>query len=764
MSGDHHPQAPVDSAEVAQYEGTASEERSRFNRSTDLDRRLDQAWERKEADYAHALTHRTNPSRLNDKGTPVYDPPEWTVEHMAGGVFGETPSFDVRDIPDASARDAITRFYTLVGAGRFFDYRDPASGSTEEEREAVDAFVASVLDTCEQLTESQRQAMIDWGHWTSALRFGNEMKDAVNVSAQQALNTVFFLAGLPIASEAHTLRLQKIKGLMSDQELFAAYQAAIPEAESTATEAIEALKWEGILDEYGQPRTEPLPDRTTQRRDGEPYHPEVHAEWTNWRPGADDWGTMPEPTPPLFKSGYFGGTLWLCPPGEMHPKQEPETRFDPFNPKLISDYVGECDQHIPITEDSMGLEIGLQVSGVALRYDERSAALQYTDRDPRGIFWEEMDDRSEGSLWDDIARLCCFERGDAAIPARFRGQARSDSRNALQFRNSCDAFVADYLDKLPLWDGQPRVDGLLETIFDLETTSQDEIIMAQLAGRSILLGAVLRTAEPGAKLDEIAVLIGPQGCGKSLFCAALVPGFRRSEWFSDELVLRTSGQHRDQAQALMGRVIVECAEMAGMSRADMDGLKAFLARQVDRVRLPYDRLITNLPRRCVIIGTSNDDQVLPNDPTGLRRFLPVRIAGIGPRNVLDVLEQERDQLWAEARHRVENNNERPILDNETREVQRRLTEMYRRADEIVEELVGEYAEANPYKVSLHEVVSHVADKTENLRLQGLEGRVKYALRKLGYSAGGRERTGDSRQRFWTRALPSPTSSRPKDEF
>jgi predicted P-loop ATPase len=56
---------------------------------------------------------------------------------------------------------------------------------------------------------------------------------------------------------------------------------------------------------------------------------------------------------------------------------------------------------------------------------------------------------------------------------------------------------------------------------------------------------------------------------------------------------------------------------------------------------------TVFPRRCVMVGTTNDDEFLA-DPSGERRWLPAKVLG-----TVDVegLIADRDQLWAEARER-----------------------------------------------------------------------------------------------------------------
>ena len=114
------------------------------------------------------------------------------------------------------------------------------------------------------------------------------------------------------------------------------------------------------------------------------------------------------------------------------------------------------------------------------------------------------------------------------------------------------------------------------------------------------------------------------------------------DWFSDDLPLNNDTKRFMEATG--GKWIVEAGELKGMNRSDVTALKACLSRQIDEARMSYDRKPTVQPRQFVIIGTTNETDGYLRDPTGNRRFWPVRIK----RFDVEALKRDRDQLWAEA--------------------------------------------------------------------------------------------------------------------
>jgi predicted P-loop ATPase len=193
--------------------------------------------------------------------------------------------------------------------------------------------------------------------------------------------------------------------------------------------------------------------------------------------------------------------------------------------------------------------------------------------------------------------------------------------------------VRDYLAALE-WDGVKRIDTWLMTYGGVEDNEYSRAV-----GALFLIAAVRRIRNPGCKFDEMIILEQElQGTDKSSALAALAV---KDEWFSDDLPLNIEG--KQVIEALRGRWIIEAGELSGMRRTDIGHLKAFLSRQVDRARMAYGRIVSEVPRQCVIAGTTNDLEYL-RDTTGNRRFWPVRCQ----RFDVAALKQDRDQLWAEA--------------------------------------------------------------------------------------------------------------------
>lgn len=203
-------------------------------------------------------------------------------------------------------------------------------------------------------------------------------------------------------------------------------------------------------------------------------------------------------------------------------------------------------------------------------------------------------------------------------------------------QNSFDALVA-MLDTLPEWDGTPRKDTLLIECLGAEDNEYTRAVTALL-----LRAAVARAYNPGCKYDYMVVLQGPQGIGKSTLLRKLA---RRDEFFVDDV--KNIGS-KDAQELIQGRWFVEFAELAAFKGKQVETLKSFITSQTDSYRVPYAKRPVQLPRRCVLVGTTNLGEYL-EDPTGNRRFMPVRCDGKGTRDIFaSNMATYVEQVWAEA--------------------------------------------------------------------------------------------------------------------
>ena len=349
-----------------------------------------------------------------------------------------------------------------------------------------------------------------------------------------------------------------------------------------------------------------------------------------------------------------------------------------------------------------GLLNALTHMAIDLRYNKRSARLEFIKQAEDFPKWTPSDDMIRAALRERISEEFLYTAKEGPVPLTICKERFADLIEALLDSRRVDPFK-EFLENLPAWDGEKRLDFWLAECFQIGAIDAE---LLRWASYSVLMGAVARTYEPGEKHDEMVILVGPQGLGKSTVWAWLLPLANRRQWFSD--ALKFHADVKAQVEALQGRVIVEAAEMSGSTRAEVESIKAFLARQDDgAVRLTYRRDPIDLPRRCVIVGSTNDPRCLPNDPSGNRRFVPVPVSAGNPREIRKFMNQWREQLWAEAVYRVLTLKEPAWLPDELKAQQLAHNEQYRANDEIAEDTVQEWLLSHPGEVTIRQIADGI---------------------------------------------------------
>ena len=341
-------------------------------------------------------------------------------------------------------------------------------------------------------------------------------------------------------------------------------------------------------------------------------------------------------------------------------------------------------------KDATALEGALSHLGISVRYNIRAMCSEVSS--DGGTTWERTSDRKTADLRRLIADGFSYRLADnrGIAPLRYGLDSWGEHLNALLYHHETDPFL-DWLQSLPVWDGEKRLHNVLS-----ETLQAQDGPLTRWASTYLCLGAVQRAYEPGCLLREIPILISPQRAGKSSLLSNLLPP-EHPDWFSDSISMADPTQKR--VESMLGRVIVELSELTGFARAELESLKAFISRRDDgATRLAYRRDPETTLRRSILVGTSNDVECLPNDPSGNTRFVPIQ-CGAGS-HVEPFLAKHRVQLWAEglSQYRESNGATRANLPRSLMSLQTDRAELHRRKDQILEDGVAAIDGDGPYSL------------------------------------------------------------------
>lgn len=198
--------------------------------------------------------------------------------------------------------------------------------------------------------------------------------------------------------------------------------------------------------------------------------------------------------------------------------------------------------------------------------------------------------------------------------------------------------VREYFNTLK-WDGVPRLDTLF-----IDYLGAEDTVLNRMITRIAFTAAVYRTYEPGTKYDQIVVLVGSQGCGKSTIIEKMAIN---QKWFSNSMP--SPDKPEDAARHLRGKFIIEVGELVGFKKAEVEAIKNFLSKTADDFHAHYGKNDIHRPRQCIFFASTNEEQFL-RDSSGERRYWPIKSCVIPPKyNVWeDLTPNVVGQIWAEA--------------------------------------------------------------------------------------------------------------------
>ena len=223
------------------------------------------------------------------------------------------------------------------------------------------------------------------------------------------------------------------------------------------------------------------------------------------------------------------------------------------------------------------------------------------------------------------------------IEQTYGAKQRGDIDSAFSITVMAHRFneVQDYITGLS-WDGVKRLDTLF-----IDYLGAEDTIYTRAVTRKMFIAGVARAMTPGVKFDNMLILVGQQGLGKS----TLLRRMARS-WFNDSIC---SFEGKEAAELIQGVWLVEISELGAFNKSDTKRIKQFLSLESDYYRAAYARNAEERKRKCIFFGTTNDDEFL-RDPTGERRYWPVDCyKSAQTKDPFSITDDEIGQVWAEAK-------------------------------------------------------------------------------------------------------------------
>jgi hypothetical protein len=182
------------------------------------------------------------------------------------------------------------------------------------------------------------------------------------------------------------------------------------------------------------------------------------------------------------------------------------------------------------------------------------------------------------------------------------------------------------------WDGRERLDTWTSRLWGVADSGYSREVSSKW-----LMSACARMEQPGCKVDWMLIVVGPQSTGKTSMPAILFPG--------NSLTLYGEHNDKDLHMLLHSALVVGFDELDSFGKREASNLKAMITRTEDMFRPPYGASVEAFPRRFTLYGCGNRHEFLQHDPSGYRRYA---VLEVGSLLRFAELEQERDQLWAEA--------------------------------------------------------------------------------------------------------------------
>lgn len=286
-----------------------------------------------------------------------------------------------------------------------------------------------------------------------------------------------------------------------------------------------------------------------------------------------------------------------------------------------------CDNEEPETDKNGNLLKSIHNYRIIFEKDDYFSSLCFNELSGRAEF--------EKSVWNDSKQSLALYY----IEKKYGLKSERDFEHALKVILSERRYhpVREKITSLT-WDKKPRIEQFLQRIMGAEDSDY-----TRECSRLIFHCATARIFNPGCKVDDVIVLQGQQGNGKSTLVSWLC---MNEDWYGRVNDIKGNVG----IEQIQGKWICEISELLAVTgKEKQEEAKQYLDRKSDNYRRPYAQYSEEIPRQCIFIGTTNLRQPF-SDKTGNRRYFPVW-CNIKPGELYErekAVKKYIEQCWAEA--------------------------------------------------------------------------------------------------------------------
>ncbi|SFD67242.1 VapE domain-containing protein [Spirosoma endophyticum] len=200
--------------------------------------------------------------------------------------------------------------------------------------------------------------------------------------------------------------------------------------------------------------------------------------------------------------------------------------------------------------------------------------------------------------------------------------------------------IVEYFQNLQQWDGQT---DYIETLADYVQTTDQDFWRAQF--KKMLVRMIAQAFGKIGFNKQCIVLFSKQNDGKTYFWEYLVNGTPLWDYYKKNPDIIG----KEAKRALAENFLLNLDELSALTKQDVNQVKATFSESQIKVRLPYDKKDSIMPRNASFVGSTNKREFLV-DETGNVRWVVFEIIIINhnegqPGGYVDV---DINKVWAQA--------------------------------------------------------------------------------------------------------------------